>query len=458
MKTWMLFLGPTLAFLAGASLYGSSQLTADAAWTLGVAILCAIWWVFEPIPIPATSMIPLAVMPLVGVLSPTEVAQSYGDQLILLMMGGFILSTAVERSGAHQRLALNMVKLMGGTGGKRLVLGFMFASAMLSMWITNTAVVLMLLPIVSAVNQQTDNSQLKCALLLGIAYAANIGGVGTPIGTPPNLVFIQKYQEATSIEIGFLTWMSWTIPIVAVMTVLSAIWLTRKIKDERPLELPKVGEWTSPEVRTLVVFAVTAALWITRSQPLGGWSGLVGLPTATDASVALLAVVAMFIVPGGDGRKLLDWPTAAKIPWGVLILFGGGITLAKAFQTSQLSEVISQVLSSLGQLPMFFMIAAVCLGVTFLTEVTSNTATATLLMVVLPSTAKAAGIDDLRLLMVPATISASFAFMLPVATPPNAVVFGGSKELTIKMMASEGLALNLIGAAVASVGCFWLFG
>ncbi|MDH3590217.1 MAG: SLC13 family permease [Gammaproteobacteria bacterium] len=454
MKRIALFAGPALAAIAGAYLYlnGSS---AAVGWTAGVTILCAAWWIFEPIPIPATSLLPLAILPLVGVLTPAEVGESYGNSLILLLMGGFMLSTAMERSSVHRRLALNMVNLFGGGSGRPLVFGFMTAAAVLSMWISNTATTLMLLPIVLAVTQQTRDHRLQLSLLLGIAYAGSVGGLGTPIGTPPNLIFMKVYAETTGTQLTFTEWMRWGLPITAIMVPIIGLWLTRGLDNNEPLQLPAAGRWRTEEIRTLIVFGLTALAWITRREPFGGWSELLGLPTANDASVALLAVVAMFLVPNGHGSKLLDWKTASGIPWGILILFGAGIAIAKAFGNSGISTTVGAALSGLQHLPLYLVIVLVCLTVTFLTEVTSNTATTALLMPIMAAAAISSGLDP-RLLMVPAAMTASCAFMLPVATGPNAVVFSSDRVL-IREMAREGLILNLIGVLVVATVCYFLF-
>ncbi|MCA9261266.1 MAG: anion permease, partial [Planctomycetales bacterium] len=254
----------------------------------------------------------------------------------------------------------------------------------------------------------------------------------------------------------FTEWMRWAMPIVLVMTPLAAFWLTRGLPRRSSIELPPTGPWHPAEVRTLLVFAVTAALWVTRREPFDGWSGLLNLKGANDASVALLAVVAMFMIPNGRGEKLLDWETAVRIPWGILILFSSGIVIAHAFNASGLSDRIGHSLTGLSQLPPLALIALVALAVTFLTEVTSNTATANLLMPILAATASAVDVDP-RSLMVPAAISASFAFMLPVATGPNAIMFS-SNQLTVREMAREGLTLNLLGAVVVTLVCYWQFG
>ncbi len=456
LKFWALLAGPCLATTLGIYLFWSGY-GSSIAWTAAITALTALWWIFEPIPIPATSLLPLALFPLVGVLKPSQVGEAYGDKLILLLLGGLMLSSAMERSGAHRRIALSMVHLFGGASGRRLVFGFMAASALLSMWISNTATTLMLLPIVMAVVEKATDDRLRIALLLGVAYAASVGGVGTPVGTPPNLIFLENYRTATGIDVTFTTWMIWALPVVLTMIPLTGLWLTRGLGSQTSITLPKAGKWRTEEFRTLAVFAVTALLWITRKEPFGGWSGALNLPSATDASIALLAVVAMFLIPNGRNReKLLDWETAVRIPWGILILFGAGIAISKAFLTSGLSDLLGNQLVSLCELPPLLMVTLICLAVTFLTEVTSNTATSNLLMPILAAAATQADIDH-RLLMVPATISASFAFMLPVATGPNAIIFG-SNQLTVKQMAREGLALNLIGTVIIVAYSLAMFG
>ncbi len=452
MRLVFLIGGPVLALALGFGLATSGQ-PSDVCWTAGVTLLCAIWWVAEPIPIPVTAMLPLAVFPLVGVLTPNEVGQAYGNPLILLYVGGFMLSMAMEKSGAHRRLALGMVNLFGG-GGRGLVFGFMAAAAMLSMWISNTATSLMLLPIALATLENTKDERLKIALLLGVAFACNVGGIGTPVGTPPNLIFMQVYRETTGTELGFLDWMRWGIPVVILFVPLIGLWLTRRLSAGEILELPAVGAWRTEERRTLIVFGLTAAAWITRNDPFGGWSTLLDLPQANDASVALLAVVVMFLVPNGKGERLLDWETAVRIPWGSLILFGGGICIASAFVSSGISQIIGEALGALSGVHIVVLLGTICLSVTFLTEITSNTATTALLMPVLAAAGVGAGIDP-RLLMVPAAMSASCAFMLPVATGPNAVIFA-SGHVPIRAMVREGFGLNLFGAVVITTVCYFV--
>ena len=447
-------LGPALACLTYLllQLSGWDHL---ACYTGAISALCATWWIFEPVPIPATSLIPIALLPLFGVLSPAEVGASYGSPLVLLLMGGFILSTAMERSGAHLRVALYMVNLFGGSSSRRLVMGFMAAAATLSMWISNTATALMLLPVALAVIERSKDPKLAVPLLLGIAYAANIGGIGTPIGTPPNLIFREIYQQTTGEEVLFLTWMSWGVPAVLMLTPLAALWATRHLTHQGQVEMPVVGQWQTDEKRVFTVFVLTAIAWMTRGQPFGGWSTWLDLKGANDASVALVAVVCMFLIPNGKGERLLDWETAAKIPWGMLILFGGVIAIAKAFVVSGLSAALGNALVGITTWHIIFIIGVICLTITFLTEMTSNTATTALMMPILAAGAVAAGIEP-ALLMVPAAMSASCAFMLPVATAPNTIVFSTGRFTTMKMV-REGLVLNFIGLTVITLICLIAF-
>ena len=413
--------------------------------TAVVAWLCMLLWIFEPLPIPVTSLLPIAVFPISGVLTPEQVGASVGSPLIILLLGGFLLSRGMESTGAHHRIALSVVNLVGGHKPRRLVLGFMIAGALLSMWISNTASILMLMPVALAVLAScSDRNSLAAPLLLGLAWSCSIGGLGTPIGTPPNLILVQVYEENTAQTISFAQWMSWGMPVVLTLLPLAWWWVTRAVPRELDIQVPAVGPWRSAERRVLVVFVLTAVAWITRAEPFGGWQSWLGLPAANDASVALLAVVALFVVRDDQGEPLIDWAKASQIPWGVLLLFGGGICLARAFVASGLSAQVGDALTAVAALPVFAMMLLLALAVTFLTEATSNTATTALLMPVLAAVALAVKIDPLWL-MVPAAMSASCAFMLPVATAPNAVVFG-SGELPIRRMVREGFALNLIGA------------
>ncbi|UHQ54922.1 MULTISPECIES: SLC13 family permease [Microbulbifer] len=444
--------GPVLAviFYGVLTTLGMAYLPAV---TAAITLLTVIWWVTEALPIPATSLAPFVLLPLFGVTDHKLVASSLGSHVILLLMGAFILSKALEKSGAHERLALYMLQVVGVSSGRRLVLGFMLAAGLLSMWISNTATTLMMLPIALAVLSRADNRKLTVALVLGIAYAASLGGVGSPIGTPPNVIFMGIYEEVTGSGFSFLEWMSIGLPVVLVTLPLMALWLTRSVRLEKPIEPPQVGEWRPEEVRTLAVFGLAILAWVTRSEPFGGWSGLFGVEGAGDSTVALAAVVVMFMVPNGKGGRLLDWPTAETIPWGMLLLFAGGIAIAKGFSASGLSDMLGNGLSFLTTLPLWLMLVLLCLSVTFLTEITSNTATATLLMPILAVAAETAGFDP-RVLMIPAAMCASCAFMLPVATAPNAIAYG-TGVLRMQDMVREGAVLSVLASLIIA-GMSWL--
>lgn len=450
---WVLICGPLLAAAVATSM-NISGWHAGACWTAAIVILCVIWWIFEPIPIPATSLIPIAFFPLTGVLSKEEVAKAFGNDLILLMLGGFMISVAMAQSGTHRRLALGLINLIGGHSSKRIVFGFMCACAIISMWISNTATTLMMLPLALAIIDQSPDKKIASPLLLSIAYGSSIGGIGTPIGTAPNLIFMQEYQNFTGLSVSFSQWMTWGVPVVFLMVPLAGFWLTRNLSYVGKLEMPQVGSWRPEERRVLMVFGITVLAWITRLEPFGGWTTWLGLKNATDATIALVSVIIMFLIPNGRGGKLLNWESAVKIPWGILLLFAAGITIAQAFVESGLSKFIAEQLAVLSNLHPLIIIVTIALAVTFLTETTSNAATTILLMPILAPAALAAGFDP-ALLMVPAAMSASCAFMLPVATPPNAIVFGTDK-IPIAHMVREGLVLNFIGVLVITSVCYFL--
>jgi len=317
------------------------------------------------------------------------------------------------------------------------------------MWMSNTATTLMLLPVALAVLERYPDPRVAAPLVLAIAYCASIGGLGTPIGSPPNLVFMRVYEQSTGEALGFSDWMQFGIPVVLVFVPLAALWLARGLASTPRAELPDLGSWRAPERRVLIVFALVALAWVTRSEPFGGWRALLDLPNANDASVALLGVVAMALLPSGSGReRLLSWQTCERIPWGALILFGGGIAIATAFQTSGLSELVAGQLTGLHSIPLWLQILLIAALISAMSEIVSNTATAVLAMPILAAAGLALGIDP-AILMVPAVLSASCSFMLPVATAPNAIAFG-SGLVTAPQMLRKGFALNLIGVGVVS--------
>jgi len=364
-------------------------------------------------------------------------------------MGAFMLAKAVEASGVHKRMALHLVSVIGASEGRRVIFAFMLASAFMSMWISNTAAVLALLPVALALAEATQEKRFQRALLLGLAYSASLGGVATLIGTPPNLIFASIYETYSGEAFGFARWMTIGIPLVVLGLPVIALWLTRGIKLDVPLNLPEPGAVRPAEKRVLWVFGTVVLLWVTRTEPFGGWTGLTGMPEIGDSTIALAGVIAMFVVPDGSGGRLLDWDKAVSIPWGILLLFAGGICLATGVMQSGLSGIIGAALGNVSGVPIWLLIFLLTLSVSFLTEVTSNTATATLLMPVLAATAGAMNLP-IEILMIPAVIACSCAFCMPVATPPNSIVFA-SEKVTIKEMAREGVVLNILLAAITTL-------
>ncbi|MEO1014691.1 MAG: SLC13 family permease [Pseudomonadota bacterium] len=454
LKPARLGLGGVVAALAWIAARAGG-LDPDIAATIAVTALTATWWITEAMPIPAASLTPLALFPLVGVLDQRQAASALGSYVIVLLMASFMLSKSLERSGLHERLAVGMIRLTGSSG-RSLVFGFMVAAAVLSMWISNTATTLMLSTMALSIIARgsgdlelDDADRLAAPLLMGIAFAASLGGVGTLIGTPPNLIFLDAYQKATGEEYAFLDWMAVGVPVVAVGVPIMALWLTRGLGGVAAPELPTPGAWRTDEKRVMVVFGVAILAWVTRTGPFGGWSALFDIGLAGDSTVAVAAVVVMFLVPNGRGGALLDWETANDIPWGMLLLFAGGICIATAFRESGLSTLIGEALARLIGGEPFLTILAMCLAVTFLTEITSNTATANLLMPVLAAVATSEGLPP-ALLMAPAAIACSCAFMLPVATAPNAIIYATGR-VPIARMAREGVVLNVMIAVATAV-------
>ncbi len=420
--------------------------------TLAITLITAIWWVTEALPIPVTSLLPFVLFPLSGVLSHREAAAALGAHIILLMMGGFMVAKAIEKAGLHRRFAYGMLRLVGGRGGRGLVLAFMLCGAFMSMWISNTATCLVLMPIALAVIHQFDDRRMSVPIVLGIAFSCNLGGIATLVGTPPNLVFAGVYEELSGKEYGFLDWMRVGVPVVVIGLPLMWLWLTRRMVTGEAVQFENVGSWSPAEYRVAAVFGLVVALWVFRLEPFGGWSRLLPQAQVGDSTVAILGVLLMFIIPSGtedssqNRERLLDWKTAVDIPWGMLLLFAGGITIARAFDASGTGEWIGQALGQTAGLNPFMLILAICLSVTFMTEITSNVATTTLLMPILAAAASAASLP-IELMMIPAVLSSSCAFMLPVATAPNAIVYG-TGYVSMTEMAREGLMLNLMMAVV----------
>ena len=453
LTTFFRYLGPILGCICFFALSANGQSQAFA-FTLAITTWCAVWWMSEAINPAFTALIPLALLPMLGILDSKQVAQSVGNELILLLMGGFMLSRALESTGAHKRLAFAMVNAIGGKSGRSLILGFTLTTGFISMWISNTATTLIMLPVAYAVIEHYKDPRLAAPLILAIAYAASIGGLGTPVGSPPNLVFMQQYQQATGQAYNFIDWMKVGVPIILIMLPILAFGLSRNLKNSPPAILPTQQAWSSAEKRVLSIFAITALAWITRAAPFGGWSALLNMPNANDASVALCAVFVLSIMPSGkgDNEKLLTWQAASNIPWGALLLFAGGIALATAFQSSGVSDAISNSLVSAQHLPVFLMMVIIIACVVLLSEIASNTATAVLLMPILAAAAKGLNIEP-ALLMLPAAMAASIGFMLPVATAPNAIAYG-SGFIRSKDMLREGAWLDIVSVLVVCAVCW----
>lgn len=468
--------GPVLALIVWLLMPDLPQ-TPGAAATAAIAVWMGAWWLTEALPLAATSLIPLAAFPLLGVLTSAQVASSYMNDVVFLFVGGFIVALAMERWNLHRRIALKILLTVGGGPGRTLV-GFMAATALLSMWISNTASAMMMLPIAAAVLvrydrmlEAADGHRFATGLMLGIAYSASVGGVATLVGTPPNLVFARLLPQSfpSAPEVSFAQWMAFALPVS--LLLFFVVWVTLHLMYARHLgkgggakevfraELAEMGPMSREEKWVLAVFLTLAVAWITRkplsfgSISIGGWSLLLPDPSYVgDGTAAITLALLLFILPGREkGERLMDWATARKLPWGIVLLFGGGFALAGAISASGLSVWIGQKLSGLASLSPMMMTGGICTLMTFTTELTSNTATTQMVLPILAALSTAIMRNPLYL-MVPATLSASCAFMMPVATPPNAIVFGTGR-LTIAQMAKTGLILNLIGVVLITL---WL--
>jgi len=439
-------------------------------WRTGaVAVLMAIWWMTEAIPIPATALVPLVAFPFLGVLPMSDAAGPYANELIFLFFGGFLLAAAMERWELHRRIALEIVARVG-TSPRRLVLGFMLATAFLSMWISNTATAAMMFPIgiaVAEIFRVTDGEgpfEFGITLMLGTAYAASIGGVATLIGTPPNAVLAGAADELLGVEIGFVEWMSVGLPVTALFLPMGWLLLVfvlhppgdvsgdaaRVLEDQRR----SLGRLSTGEKAVGTVFGLTAAAWILRAPKEFDAFTIPGIqtfaPGVSDATIAMAAGLVLFLLPVDRRRGLfaLDWETARKIPWGILVLFGGGLSLARAMDRTGLAGWIGSGVAALGDVPTVVIVGTAAALFVFLTEITSNTATATMAMPIMAGMAAGLGFAPLTL-MATAALATSMAFMLPVATPPNAIVFG-SDYLTIPVMARAGIWMNVIAVALTT--------
>ncbi len=463
-KTLVRILGPgvfvVLLLIPGGGLTGGAKVVA------GIALWMAVWWVTEAVPLAITSLLPLVLFPLAGVRGVRAVAPNYGNHMIFLFLGGFVMALAVERSGAHRRIALTTVRAIGSSP-RRLIWAFLVATAILSMWLSNTATTLMMLPIAAGVAEKLDDPRAPMRLFLAVAFGASIGGLGTLVGTPPNLVLAGMAPGLVPDlpQITFGSWMLFGVPTVTCLLPIAGLLLARGLTGggtageilER--EAAELGPMRPAETRALLLLAVTALAWIFRadmrfgSLVIPGWSRLLGNPKlVSDAVPAIAAAIAASMIPsgGGVGKPLVSWDEIRHgIPWGVLLLFGGGFALADGVHASRLDLWMANQLHALKSLPLFWVILAVVTVTIVITNLTSNTATATLLMPVMAALALALH-EPPYLLMVAATVAASCAFMLPVATPPNAIVMASGK-VTATDMFREGVRLNVIAGLIAAI-------
>ena len=458
-----------LAVFAALLLAPAPEGLPPAAWrTAAAALLMAIWWVSEAIPIPATSLIPLTLFPLLGIGTIQQAATPYANPIIFLLLGGFLLALGMERWELPRRIALRTIVALGNRPSA-VIAGFMIAAAFLSMWVANTATAMMMLPIgVSVIEfsrrrerQEEGAANFATSLMLGIAYACSIGGLATIVGTPPNAFAVGFLRESYDLDVAFVQWMVFALPVVLIGLAVIHLILTRwafptgqlRIPGSRDFirgQLAELGPMSIPERRVSVVFALTALLWIGR--PL--LAGIV--PGLSDAGIAVGAGLALFIFPSGadGGGKLLDWEWAQRLPWGALLLFGGGLSLASAFQRTGLTGWIGSAVDGLASWPPILVVFVITAVMIFLTELTSNTATAAAFLPLVGSVAVGIGRNPLEL-VVPAALAASCAFMLPVATGPNIVVYG-SGAVTIPQMVRAGFALNLVFIALITLAAYLL--
>jgi len=435
--------------------------------TAAMGLMMAVWWATEAVPIAVTALTPIVMFPLLGISTIQQTTAPYANKVIYLFLGGFIVAFAMQRWNLHRRIALNVLRFAGGNG-RSLIGGFMLSAALLSMWVMNTSTTMMLLPIavsiITVIHKTVDTlddrgrTDFQYALLLGVAYGATIGGMATLVGTAPNAMLAAFMSETYGTEISFANWMRVGLPLSVMMLPLAWIALTRFVfqvdfvtSAEGRAELTRMreemGNISTPELRVLIVFLLMAATWITR--PL--LTQVPGLEALDDSGIAMAGAVLLFLVPSGDpdDKLLLRWHYAEKLPWSVLILFGGGLTLAGAVTRTGLAEWLGGALQAVGALPLALVVIIAATMIIFLTELTSNIATTATFLPVVGAIAIESGFDPI-VLTVPVTLAASCAFMLPVATPPNAIVFG-SGLLTIPRMARAGLALNAVGIALVSL-------
>lgn len=466
-----LVLGPLL-FALTLLFFTPEGLSFEARAVLATTLWVACWWITEAVPIPATSLLPIVLLPVTGAVNTATVTSAYGDDIIFLFLGGFFIATAMEKWNLHKRIALAIIAFVG-TSTQRILLGFMIATAFLSMWVSNTASVMMMVPMALAITAQVstalkntpeagDVPLFEKALIFGVGYAGTVGGLGTLIGTPPNIILAAQANLLFDFDITFASWMLIGVPVVIVLLGIAWLYLGRVAFNIRIKGLPggramiqqerrALGKTSFEEKVVAAVFVFAAFMWITRGFI---WSDL--LPEITDGMIAVLAAVMLFVMPTGAGKpsRVLDWKDSIHIPWGILLLFGGGLAIAAGFRATGLSEWMGTQLTVLDSFHLLVIIGCATLLILFLTEITSNTATATMILPVVASLALALDIHPFAL-MIPCAMAANCAFMLPVGTPPNAIIFATDK-LTIMEMVKTGFLMNLIAATLIILAVYFM--
>lgn len=456
-----LLLGPLL-FILTMLFFQPEGLSPEGKAVLAVTLWVATWWITEAMPIPATSLLPIILLPLTGALESGAVASSYGNDIIFLFLGGFFIATAMEKWNLHKRLALGIIALIG-TSTQRILLGFMVATGFLSMWVSNTAAVMMMIPMGLAITAQVASAlkgkkeekelpKFEKALIFGIGYAGTIGGLGTLIGTPPNIILAAQVNALFGVELSFALWMLFAAPVVALLIAFTWFYLGRfafkmKIKglpggkEVIASERKALGTWAYEEKVVLIIFVATAFMWVTRELI---WTRVFEGLDLTDGMIAMAATAALFLIPASKkiGTRMLEWKDSRDIPWGVLLLFGGGLAIASGFTSSGLSDWMGEQLQVLDGMHIFMVILLSTLLIMALTEITSNTATATMILPIVAALAVAINVHPYAV-MVPCAMAANCAFMLPVGTPPNAIIFGTGKLKIIEMV-RVGFIVNVI--------------
>ncbi|MEL7198485.1 MAG: DASS family sodium-coupled anion symporter [Pseudomonadota bacterium] len=460
-----LFVGPLLFALT--VFIPSPSGMEPAAWLVaGLVLWMAVWWMSEAVPLAATALLPFAVLPFAGVMNAKETASAYYAPILFLLLGGAFIALAIERTGLHRRLSLAILKTIGSSGGQsRLLLAFMISAAVLSMLISNTSTALIMMPMALAVLsggggqvEESTTEGLSGALPMGIAFAASIGGLGTIVGSPTNGIAVQLLDDMIGLEISFALWMAFGLPIVLLGVPLAAIIISKVQKVASfPFDVSAAraaiddkAPWSTPQKRVAIIIAVTFALWMSRRWltpylPEGSW---------TDGSIAVVASLALFTLPDGEGRRLLEWKEADRAPWGVILMFGGGLALAAGMQASGLAQWLGDALLPLEAVPLVIMTLAIVAMVVLVTEFASNVATASAIIPIVASLAAGLGLGEAAILIaMPAALAASWGFILPAGTGPNAIAWGTGR-LTIRRLMSAGLLLDLIGIFLI-VGVVW---